>query len=219
MLEDAAGRAELQRIGARSIPVLSRGDEFVFAQNIAQVVAFLKLDEKTGPVLSPAQLVERLLRFIDAALRIVPQMPDDKLDDEVPNRPRAYRVLAHHMLRIPEAFVEVTEGAAFTQGLPTAVPNEADMASAAALAEYGRKVRERVVRWWAETPDKACERVVETYYGPQKLHEVLERSTWHVGQHTRQWNMLLGMAGITADYPLGEADFTDLPMPKKVWDD
>jgi hypothetical protein len=38
----------LARIGARSIPVLSRGDEFVFAQNIAQVVAFLKLNEKTG---------------------------------------------------------------------------------------------------------------------------------------------------------------------------
>ena len=34
MLEDAAGRAELQRLGARSLPVLSRGDEFVFAQNL-----------------------------------------------------------------------------------------------------------------------------------------------------------------------------------------
>src|SRR5256885_15750061 len=83
VLEAPSGRAELQRIGARSIPVLSRGDEFVFAQNIAQVVAFLKLDEKTGPVLSPPQLAERLLRFIDAALRIIPQMPDEKLDDEV----------------------------------------------------------------------------------------------------------------------------------------
>ncbi len=218
-MEDAAGRAELQRIGARSIPVLSRGDEFVFAQNIGQVVAFLKLDEKTGPVLSPAQLIERLLRFIDAALRIIPQMPDEKLDTEVPNRPRRYRVLAHHMFRIPEAFVEVTEGAAFTQGLPTAVPREADMADTAALAAYGHKVRERVGRWWAETPDKSCRQEVETYYGRQELHEVLERSTWHIGQHTRQWNMLLGMAGIDADYPLGEADFTDLPMPKKVWDD
>jgi hypothetical protein len=219
VLEDAAGRAELQRIGARSIPVLSRGDEFVFAQNISQVVAFLKLDEKTGPVLSPPQLVERLLRFIDAALRIIPQMPDDRLDVEVPNRPRRYRVLAHHMFRIPEAFVEVTEGTAFTQGLPTAVPREADMADTAALAAYGRQVREQVARWWAETPDKSCRRTVETYYGPQKLHEVLERSTWHIGQHTRQWNMLLGTVGIEADYPLGDADFADLPMPKKVWDD
>ena len=31
----------------------------MFAQNIAQVIAFLKLNEKAGPVLSPPQLVER----------------------------------------------------------------------------------------------------------------------------------------------------------------
>ena len=219
MLEDAAGRAELQRLGARSIPVLSRGDDFVFAQNIAQVVNFLKLDEKTGPVLSPAQLVERLERFIDAALRIIPQMPDDRLDTQVPNRPRSYRALAHHMFRIPEAFLEIAAGAEFTSGLPTAVPNDADMASGSALAAYGTGVRRRVAGWWDATADKTCRQQVQTYYGPQNLHEVLERTTWHIGQHTRQWVMLLGMAGMTADRPLGEADFADLPMPKKVWDD
>ena len=209
----------MRRLGARSIPVLSRGDEFVFAQNIAQVVGFLKLDEKTGPVLSPEQLVERLERYIDAALRIIPQMPDDKLDTQVPNRPRAYRVLAHHMFRIPEAFVEIAGGAVFSQELPTAVPNDADMASTAALAAYGRQVRAKVVRWWDETPDKEAQARAETYYGPQSLHEVLERTTWHIGQHTRQWVMLLDKHGIAADRPLGEADFADLPMPKQVWDD
>jgi hypothetical protein len=91
VLEDATGRAELQRLGARSIPVLSRGDKFVFAQNIAQVVEFLRLDENAAPVLSPAQLVERMQLFIDAALRIIPLMPDDRLDQEVPNRPRKWR--------------------------------------------------------------------------------------------------------------------------------
>ena len=218
MLQDAAGRAELQRLGARSIPVLSRGDEFVFAQNIAQVVAFLKLDEKTGPVLSPTQLVERLLRFIDASVAIIPLMPDDRLDTEVPNRPRRYRVLAHHMFRIPEAFVEVAAGAFFAQGLPTAVPDARDMECGAALAAYGRRVRARVAEWWGATPDKSAKGAVETYYGTQSLHEVLERATWHIGQHTRQWMMLLEMAGIAFERPLGDADFGDLPMPKQVWD-
>ena len=87
---------------------------FVFAQNIAQVVDFLKLDEKAGPVLSPAQLVERMQRFIDAALRIIPQMPDDQLATQTPNRPRSYARLAHHMFRIREAFVEVAGGAFFS---------------------------------------------------------------------------------------------------------
>ena len=44
---------------------------------------------------------------------------------------------------------------------------------------------------------------MHTYYGEQTLHEYLERSTWHVGQHVRQWIMLLGMAGIAPDRPAG----------------
>ena len=208
----------MARIGARSIPVLSRGDEFVFAQNIAQVVAFLKLDEKTGPVLSPTQLVQRMDRFIGAALQIIPLMPNDRLDTEVPNRPRAYRVLAHHMFRIPDAFVDVAGGAFFAQGLPTDVARREDMASTAALAAYGGGVRERVAEWWGAEADKACQRIVETYYGPQKLHEVLERATWHIGQHCRQWMMLLEMGGVGFERPLADPDFVDLPMPKQVWD-
>lgn len=208
----------MQRLGARSIPVLSRGDKFVFAQNIAQVVGFLKLDEKTGPVLSPAQLVERMERFIGAALQIIPLMPDDKLDTEVPNRPRKYRVLAHHMFRISEAFVEVAGGAFFSQGLPGEIARPEDMASTAALAAYGRGVRDKVAAWWASTSDKSCHETVETYYGPQSLHEVLERATWHIGQHCRQWMMLLDRAGVAFERPLGDPDFADLPMPKQVWD-
>jgi hypothetical protein len=219
VLEDAAGRAELQRLGARSIPVLSRGDKFVFAQNIAQVVAFLKLDEKTGPVLSPAQLVERMQRFIDAALVIIPLMPDAKLDTEVPNRPRKYRAVAHHMFRIPEALVEAAGGAFFSHGLASAVARPEDIANTAGLAAYGRGVREKVADWWQSTADKSAEQTVQTYYGPQKLHDVLERSTWHIAQHDRQWMMLLEMAGIGFERPLADKDFADLPMPKQVWDD
>jgi hypothetical protein len=146
-------------------------------------------------------------------------MPEDRLDVEVPNRPRSYRALAHHMFRIPEAFVEVAGGAFFAQGLPTAVPHREDMANAAALAAFGQRVRGKVNDWWQHAPDKSASGPVETYYGRQSLHEVLERATWHIGQHTRQWMMLLDMAEVRFARPLGEGDFADLPMPKKVWDD
>ena len=198
--------------------MLSRGDEFVFAQNIAQVVAFLKLNEKAGPVLTPAQLIERMERYIDAALRMIPQMPDGQLETMTPGRPRSYARLAHHMFRICEAFTEVAGGKFFSNGLPGEVHDPAEMASTAALASYGSRVKAKVENWWAATPDKGAEAVVDTYYGKQKLHEVMERATWHIGQHTRQWVMLLDMHGIAADRPLGPADFTDLPMPKQVWD-
>jgi hypothetical protein len=217
VLENAAGLAELRRLGARSIPVLSRGDEWVFAQNIAHVVKFLGLNEKAGPVLTPDQLVQRLKRFLDIAIRIIPQMPDDKLETEVPNRPRSYRVLAHHMFRVPETFLEVAGGDALTYEKLTVRPPD-DMHAFADIAAYGAGVRQRLAAWWDAKADKSGRETVETYYGQQLLHEYLERTTWHVGQHTRQWVMLLGMHGFTPDGPPGEADFANLPMPSQVWD-
>ena len=170
-------------------------------------------------MLTPAQLVERMQRYIDAALRMIPQMPDDRLATLTPNRPRSYARLAHHLFRICEAFIEVAGGKFFANAMPGEVHDPAQMASTAALSEYGHGVKAKVEHWWATTPDKGAQAEVDTYYGRQKLHEVLERATWHIGQHTRQWVMLLGMHGIAADRPLAEADFADLPMPKQVWDD
>lgn len=217
MLEDAGGLDELRRLGARSIPVLSRGDEWVFAQNIGHVVKFLGLNEQTGPVLSPEHLVQRLDRFLACAVRIVPQMPDTALTTEVPNRPRSYHVLAHHIFRIPEVFLMVARGGTLTYE-SLAVGPPAEMNSFAAVGAYGAGIRQDLLAWWASEADRTGRTTVRTYYGDQLLHEVLERTTWHSGQHVRQWHMLLGMAGIAPDGPLVDADFKDLPMPSSVWD-
>jgi hypothetical protein len=217
VLEDPTGLDELRRLGARSVPVLSRGDDYVFAQNIGHVVKFLGLNEATGPVLSPDQLIARLDRFLDAAVRMIPQMPDAKLATEVPNRPRSYRVLGHHIFRIAETFLEVGNGADLVYERLTVRPSDT-MRTTADIVAYGADVRQRLAAWWAAKPDKSGRDPVQTYYGPQILHEYLERSTWHVGQHVRQWVMLLGMAGIAPDHPPGEADFANLPMPSQVWD-
>ena len=217
MLEDAAGLDDLRRLGARSVPVLSRGDAFVYAQNIGHVVKFLGLQEATGPALSPAQLIDRLDRFLTAAQRFIQQMPDDRLTVEVPNRPRTYRVLGHHLFRIPDTFLEVAAGAALAYESLTASP-PADMQTTAAIAAYGADVHRRLLAWWDAKADKSGRETVQTYYGPQMLHEFLERTTWHCGQHVRQWMMLLRMAGIEPDRPLVEADFASLPMPREVWD-
>ncbi len=217
MLEDAAGLAELRRLGARSVPVLSRGDAFVFAQNIGHVVKFLGLNEATGPVLSPTELIARLEVFLDAAERFVPQMPDERLGVEVPNRPRTYRVLGHHMFRIAETFLEVAAGAELAYHSLTAPPPET-MQRTADIVAYGRGVHLRLAAWWDGKGEKSGRETVQTYYGPQLLHEYLERTTWHVGQHVRQWMMLLRMARIEPDRPLGDDAFTSLPMPSSVWD-
>jgi hypothetical protein len=197
--------------------VLSRGDDWIFAQNIAHVVKFLGLNEKTGPVLSPAQLMQRLDLFVSTAIQIVPQMPDTLMTKEVPNRPRSYLALGHHLFRIPEGMIEVAAGATLTNDMLTGGPPD-DMRTSTALGIYGQTVRSSLQSWWAPKPDKTARETVQTYYGPQLLHEVMERTTWHCGQHVRQWFMLLGMAGIDPIVTLQDSAFAELPMPSSVWD-
>jgi hypothetical protein len=217
VLEGTEGLAELRRLGARSVPILSRGDEWVFAQNLGHVVKFLGLNEKTGPELSPDQLVARIDLILTAAARLIRQMPDAHLTTEVPNRPRTYKVLAHHIFRIQEVFLEMANGATLTYEALAGAPPET-MRTFADIAAFGERIRANVATWWAAKPDHSGKDTVQTYYGPQTLHETMERATWHSGQHVRQWIMLLGMQGITPDRPLTPEDYAGLPMPMNAWD-
>ncbi len=206
---------QLRALGARSIPVVSRGKDFVFAQAISDVVAFLGLDEDVGPELTMQQLAAKLDMVLAAAARYVAQVPDDRLGDKLPGRDRAYRVLFHHIFNIADSTV-----AAIESGRPvnyedlTALPPD-DMQTVADIVAYGEGVRSRVARWWesGSKPDP-----VDTYYGSHSLHEVFERTTWHPAQHVRQLMLIHEMLGIETDGPLGAEDFRGLPLPEQVWD-
>ena len=57
--------AELQKLGLRTVPVLSRGDKFIFGQNTQQIIDFIGLKEDGGPQLSVEQLHQRVTKFMD----------------------------------------------------------------------------------------------------------------------------------------------------------
>jgi hypothetical protein len=215
VLEDPAGMAELQRLGVRSVPVLSRGDKYTFGQSTKQIVDFLGLTEKSGPELSTDELAARVTKFMDAALELIPLMPADRLDTHVPGRPRSYRTLAFHLFRVVDAFLDANENVTLVQAMFREEPDP--HAGTDALVAYGTKVRDRFRTWW-RAGDTAPSKTLQTYYGPQSLHELMERTTWHSGQHVRQYMMLLEKEGVTHHRPLVAADFTKLPMPQNVWD-
>jgi hypothetical protein len=144
-------------------------------------------------------------------------MPDSHLATEVPSRPRSYKVLAHHIFQIQEVFLEMANGDTLTYEA-LAEPPPDTLRTFADIAAYGEGVRDKLLAWWAAKADKSGKETVQTYYGPQMLHETLERATWHSGQHVRQWIMLLGMAGVTPDRPLMPQDYAGLPMPMNAWD-
>lgn len=215
VLEDPAGLAELQALGVRSVPVLSRGKEFVFGQSLPQIVAFLGLTEKAGPALSADELCQRLDKFMSAALALLPLMPAERLHVHVPGRPRSYRSLAYHLFKVVDAFLDAERGLTLEQAMFREEP--APDADSDALVEYGTAIRDRF-RDWRSDGDTNPVRSLATYYGPQSLHELLERTTWHSGQHVRQWMMLLEREGASFQRPLIDADFARLPMPANVWD-
>lgn len=197
------------------MPVLARGDKFIFGQNIQQIIDFLGLNEDGGPQLSVQELHDRLDKYMAAAIELIPLMPADLMEKHVPGRPRSYRALAFHMFRVVDAFIDANKGTTLVQAMFREEP--AADASTAELAAYGQEVRRRFAEWW-DTSDRAPKQPLETYYGPQTLHELLERTTWHCGQHARQYMMLLEIEGQKHGQPLVAADFTKLPMPQNVWD-
>jgi len=207
--------AQLQKLGLRTVPVLSRGDKYIFGQNTQQIIDFIGLNEDGGPQLSVQQLHDRVVKFMGAALELIPLMPYEKLGTFVPGRPRSYRTLAFHLFRVIDAFIGANKGTRLMQEMFREEPT-AD-ANTDFLVEYGKQVRQRYLDWWASN-DHAASKSLETYYGPQTLHELLERTTWHSGQHVRQYMMLLEKEGVGHHRPLVDADFAKLPMPQNVWD-
>ena len=207
------------RLGARSLPVVARGDKFVIAQIIRDVVEFLGLDADTKPQLPPAELAQRYDRILEAAIRFARQMPNSFLERQLPNRPRSWRVLMHHLFQIPVAFLDAeATGEVFDQKKMLAGPPEA-MRSSAEIAGFGEGVRERFKAWWQGAKDKDFGASVPAYFGQTTRHELLERTVWHSTQHVRQLMSLLEQAGIAPDRPLARADWQGLPLTEKIWDE
>lgn len=211
--------ATLRALGARSVPVVARDGQFVYAQVIKDVVEFLGLNEATGPVLSPLELGERADLVIGTTARLVRQMPDAALDRQLPNRPRSWRVLMHHVFQIHNAFLDMEEtGSTLTYENLVAEPPDAFRTSAA-IATFGDAVHARYRGWWARAQHQSFADMVPTYFGPTSRHEMLERTVWHSAQHARQVAALLEQAGVTPDRPLSAIDVRGLPLTDRIWDE
>jgi len=164
-------------------------------------------------------LLERIDGILGAARRFAAQIPEGDLDTMLPGRPRSYRQLAYHIFNIPDVFLDHVElGAPYTyEALISILPDA--MATKQDLLDYGAGVQSRLKAWW-ETVGHGTDFSQDgnVYYGEVTLHEVLERTGWHSGQHTRQLMLTLEKLGLEADRPLNDAAFAGLPMPNNVWD-
>ena len=205
--------AELAEMGVRTVPVVARGKEYVFAQALEDVSRFIGHEFRISR-LPPEVLMQKWLTVLAAAQRHALQIPRERLGERAtPGRDRSIRDLAYHVYQVPESFLECVENG--FQDL-TAIYNAPPPLNAQ-IAPYGKTIHARLEAWWSRLPDKSCRQTVKTYYGERPLHELLERCAWHSAQHARQIVAVLQGFGIAARPVLTDADYAGLPMPKGLW--
>jgi hypothetical protein len=202
------------------VPVVSKGEQYVFGQNLEDVAEFVGLQGTGHKPLPPDQLIGKWTNVLRAAQRLIRQIPDDKMMDRViPNRDRSIRLLSHHVFRIGEAFLETVIGdKEYAIQHANVPPAEGTYMRGPQIAEYGEGVIRRLEAWWTDLSDKSGSQTLSTYYGPQPLHAVLERSTWHSAQHARQLAAVLERFGIAPDRPLTPQELAGLPLPERLFE-
>ncbi len=209
-------RAEMQRLGARSLPVVSLGSTYTLCQSFGDVLKFLNLDMKLiGEPLPAPELFRKLDMVMTAAARYTLQFPEDVLKQQFRDRQRAIGDTCYHAFRVGEMGLEACEGQPLTNaGFNDLAP--ADW-KGKDIAEWGLKVRDRLNAWWAKQPPTDLKYKVQTYYGQRDLLDVMDRTTYHVAQHARQLMLMLEGFGIQPDRPITMEDLKGVPVPEAAW--
>jgi hypothetical protein len=219
-LNDPTGRERLLTLGVQTVPVLAKGGQYIFCQNLEDVAEFVGLQGTGHTPLSPADLIKKWLTVLRAAQRYIGQIPNQRLSERaIDNRDRSIRLLSHHIFRIGEAFLETAiDGVEYWANNANVPPEDGSCSSGVEIVAYGDGVIERIENWWAQLDDQSCQQKVKTFYGTPPMHQLFERSTWHSAQHTRQLIAVIERFGIEPDGRLSTDDLAGLPLPERIWD-
>jgi len=204
----------------RNVPVVSKGENYVFGQNLEDVAEFVGLQGTGHTPLPPDQLIGKWVLVLRAVQRYLRQMPAERINERViENRDRSIRLLSHHAFRIGEAFLEsAINGVEYSIGHANKPPADGTFTTGAEIAGYGEEVIQRLQKWWDGVPDKSLEWKTKTYYGMQPMKMVFERSTWHSAQHARQLIHVLERMSIRPDGKLTPQDLAGLPLPERLFE-
>lgn len=220
MLNDPQGRERLLKLGVRNVPVVAKGEQFVFGQNLEDVAEFVGLQGTGHTPLPPAELIRKWVLVLRAAQRYMRQIPAERLNERViDNRDRSIRLMGHHVFRIGEAYLEtVIDGVEYWIQHANVPPKDGTFTTGEEFVRYGDDVIARLQKWWDGLADKSCGQSLKTYYGMQPMHQLFERSTWHSAQHARQLLAVLDRLGIEPDGRLTKEDLAGLPLPERLFE-
>jgi hypothetical protein len=215
---DEGALEELLALGPKQLPVVSKNGKWVNGQSLKPVADLVGIVLGEIKHLPPAELARRIDLVVEGAGRFFAQFPQAHLDDQLPGRPRSLAQLTWHLFNVVDAFLEHEQGIPLVNGAYNRLPETG--ASRADILAYGADVRKRFAVWWTTQQSRTeWSQPAKVYYGNVAIHEFLERTTWHAGQHSRQLMWALeDKYKIKPDGPFGPDMWHGLPMPEQVWD-
>jgi glutaredoxin len=214
--EDPLALERLASLGVRSVPVIARGSRYVLGQDLDELARFVGVSLERNR-LSQAVLAARLLALLDRAAVLTRRIPLATTSTALPGRKRTHLELAYHLPQVMVAFLDAAAGGRLTyEHFNREMPE--GLQDPAAVAELTERAARSFAQWWAAN-HSLLPAVLDTYYGQQSLHSVLERTTTHVAQHLRQLALVLGRTAADAtDVRLDPALLAGLPLPEDAWD-
>jgi glutaredoxin len=214
---DQRGMALLQSFGVRQIPIVVRGNEFAFGQDIADVARFVGIELPDTARLLPFDLMLRWMRVLGVAVEMTRRLPPPTLNERpIPGHSGTVRALAYHVFLIPQAFLDCIDRGVEDWDT-NAMREPPGSLSSNALAQIGVAISDELSEWWKARGGVNPTETVNTFQGVKSLHWFLERSTWHSAQHTRQLEDVLDRRGIAVDTGLSVEDLEGLPLPQRIW--
>ncbi len=205
---------EVVAAGVRGIPVVRRGDKFLYALYLDDVPAFLGVTSEIERLSKP-ELLARWLQVLERAQAIAHGFDEDELAQRaVPTKDRALRDLCQHVFQIPDAFLKSVGEALVVEHEHTHAFS--DIATREQLLVAVDAAVDRCRRWIDDGGAAAIPNRLPTSHGPQGSLGVLERTVWHTAHHSRQLDVIAVSRG--REYGIPPSLYSGLPMPKGIWD-
>jgi len=198
------------------VPAVQVGDRAVHGWNPQGYADLLGVAYKAATQLTPHELAARMDRILEMAQTLLARFDAGQLDIVPPERKRSIRDLGFHVFRVGRSYIDAMDQGRlpetwFDERAPEGMVDGGD------LARFGALVRARISGWFEGVGLDEFQRTVDVYYGPQGSHDLLERTTWHCGQHLRQLYVLADRLNITPPIPLPPDIFEGLPIPGAIW--
>ena len=179
--------------------------------DLADVAELVGIAFDSTITLDQSTLRARMVSILETLSKDTLRIPTGFLSQKFPGRDRTVLNLLNHIVEILYVFLSVCKGETFTAKKADAEPSN-DLQP----EELRARIRSIVLEILAL--DVPIDRPVNTYYGVQSFHQVMNRCTWHCAQHLRQIHWFLSENGISANETRLEPILEGLPLPTGVWD-